>query len=528
MSVPPSVEPDGPEKKSLHEQIDRVEEKLQIAGLELPGVTGALYLWRKLGWKGAVMMMLFVGLPAGQYSALRYAVYSALPRTVGGFGLDFEAEEWSLAPFSMRAVARNVSVSAPHEDKAVLTASEVEFRGSAWTLLRGLPDMLTFHVFGGQQPFNEIVIRNGELHLERSLTGHLNWADFVEAIPQDRFVEALAGVYRVNNVRVENFRVTYVEHMPGGSGDGLIRTMEAQVKMDEITGTLSDLRPPDTPGERPTRFKINGRSADGVVQVSGSAALFPPEGAPRSAPGAAPDGQLRRVSINDTQPATTYPYEMSVYLENIAAAAYGRMVPVTTIVPVNGVIAGTTTIVYTGAEPTCQGSFTMTNVKFVPNPLVLSDPKDLEVVRRAVSATAPYSGPYLLCESTNLRASAGMVEQPAGLVLTNFTRQATRSASPAVKAIVDRDNRAMRGEAIEASLDDLTAGLAREMGLRMVGSINARAGAAARQTLGGVAGPEPAAPGSGNALTSGAKSIGSGIKRLFGAGRKDAKKKTSR
>jgi hypothetical protein len=525
MPVPDSVEPHGDgKKKSLHKQIDRVEEKLQIAGLELPGVTGALYLWRKLGWKGAVLMMLFVGFPVGQYSALRYAVYSALPRTVGGFGLDFEAEEWSLAPFSMRAVARNVSVAAPHDDKAVFTASEVQFQGSAWTLLRGLPDMLTFHLFGGPQPFNEIVIRNGELHLERSLTGRLNWADFVEAIPQARFEEALAGVYRINNLRVEDFRVSYVEHMPGGSGDGLIRTVQAQIKMDEITGTLSDLRPPEKPGERPTRFKINGRSADGVVQVAGTAALFPLEGESR----VASDDPLRRVSNDGARASTAYPYEMSVYLENIAAAAYGRMVPVTTIVPVNGIIAGNTTIVYTGAEPTCQGSFTMTNVKFVPNPLVLNDPDDLEVVRRAVAATPPYSGPYALCDATDLTTSAGQLQQPAGLVLTDFTRQATRSASPAVRAIVERDNRTMRGETVGASLDQLTAGLAREMGLRVVGSVNARAGEVARQSLSNGSGTGPATAGSGNALTSGARSIGSGIKRLFGGGRKDARKKTGR
>ncbi|MBA3640836.1 MAG: hypothetical protein M3451_04555 [Chloroflexota bacterium] len=46
------------------------------------------------------------------------------------------------------ALARNVSIAAPHCDKAVFTAGEVEFRGSVWTLLRGLPDLLTFHVFG--------------------------------------------------------------------------------------------------------------------------------------------------------------------------------------------------------------------------------------------------------------------------------------------------------------------------------------------------------------------------------------------
>jgi hypothetical protein len=509
--------PPDSDSTAPHHRLEATKELLEIGGLELPGTAGVIYLWRRLGWKGALLMMLLVGFPAGEYSALRYAVYWGLPRMVGNFGLEFEAEEWSIAPFSMRAVARNVSLSEPHGEKPVFTAAEVEFQGSAWTLLRGLPDMLTFHVFGGEQPFNEIVIKNAELHLERSLTGHLNWADFIAAVPQAKVDEALDGVYRVNNVRVENFRVTYIEHVPGGSGDGLIRTSQAQVKVDEITGNISDLVPPEAPGARPTRFKFGGRSADGTFEVTGAAALFPPRGEGGSAGG----DQIRRVSTGNAA-ANAYPWEMSVYLDNIAAAAYGRMVPVTAIVPVNGVIAGTTTIVYAGAKPECKGSFTMTNVKFAPNPLVLGDPDDMEVVRRAVAGTPNYTGPFMLCESSLASATpAGGVERPAGVLLTSFTRQATRNASPAMRAIVDRDNRAMRGEEVDGSLDALTSALAQEMGLRLLGRVDGRAETAARQNLaerGGSAGK-----GTGNALTSGVKSVGSGIKRLFGGGKKDDK-----
>ena len=72
-----------------------------------------LYLWRKLGFKGMLLVILLVGFPLGQYSLLRSAVYSALPGMVGGFGLEFYAEEWSLAPLSLRATARNVRIHAP-------------------------------------------------------------------------------------------------------------------------------------------------------------------------------------------------------------------------------------------------------------------------------------------------------------------------------------------------------------------------------------------------------------------------------
>lgn len=511
---------DPHENEPLHSKVDRAKEALELGGLEIPGIAPVLFLWRKFGWKGALMMMLVVGFPVGEYSALRYAVYSGLPRTVGGFGLDFKAEEWSLSPFSMRAVARKVSVSEPGGEKPVFTAGEVEFHGSAWTLLRGLPDMLTFHVFGGQQPFNDIVITNGELHLERSLTGRLNWADFVEAVPQARIDEALDGVYRINNIRVENFRVTYVEHVPGGSGDGLIRTSQAQVKIDEISGSISDLVPPERPGQRPTRFKFGGRSADGILQVTGAAALFSPDGAS----GSTSDEGIRLAS-SGTSGSAAYPYEMSVYLENIAAAAYGRMVPVTTIVPINGTIGGNTTIIHTAAEPTCTGGFTMTNVKFAPNPLVLTRPEDVEIVRASVTRTEPYTGPFKLCEAGIVPAGGNKVGRPAGALLTNFTRQATVNASPAVKALVDRDSRVMQGETVEANLDTLTSALAQEMGVRLIGSVNARAGEAARQSLANKTGSTAgsATKGTGNALSSGVKSVGSGIKRLFGGGKNDDK-----
>lgn len=119
----------------------------------------------------------------------------------------------------------------------------------------------------------------------------------------------------------------------------MIRTAQAHVKVDEIFGGLSDLAPPRELGERPTRFNLKGRSAD----------------APR------------RVSF-ETASETAFPFEVSIYLENISAGAFGRMVPVGSIIPVKGVIGGRTTIVRAASAPQCQGSFTLTGVTFAPNP----------------------------------------------------------------------------------------------------------------------------------------------------------------
>jgi hypothetical protein len=526
MADPERIDPAPEKSKSgthgtgLRGRLLDAKETLEAGGLEMAGVGPMLFVWHKFGLRGLLAVILFVGFPVGQYSALRYAVYSGLPRMVGGFGLEFEAEEWALSPMRLRAVARNVKVKAPDVDAPIFTAGEVEFSGSAWTMLRGLPDMLTFHLFGGQQPFHEIVVRHGELHLERSLTGHLNLRDFFAAVPQARVDEALDGVYEVESVRLEDVRVTYIENIPGGSGDGIIRTAQAQVKVDEVKGTITDLVRPERAGERPTRFKLGGRSADGVFEVSGAMALF----ASDTGDGSASD-RAQLVSLGGRESAAAgYSYEVSVYLENIAAGAYGRMVPVTTIVPVNGVIEGTTKIVRTGTAPECSGGFTMKNVRFAPNPLVLTNAADAEVVRQGL-ANVVYSGPFALCGAgLGADVSSPNGEPPASTMLASLTEQATTTAPASVKALVARDRKTMRGEKVEASVSELTSAVAGELGLRVVRSLGGSGGQVTQRVLASQtdsAAGDPAPKAAGNAVVSGVKGVGSGFKRLFGGKKKD-------
>jgi hypothetical protein len=495
------------QKKGLLDRLTHFKETFEAGGIDFPGAGSALFLWQRFGAKGLLLIILLVGFPLGEYSLLRWAVYSGIPRTVGDLGLEFEAEEWSLAPLRLKATARDVTLRGPDSETPVFTAASVEFDGSFWTFVSSLPDMLTFHLFGGQQPFNDVTISNGELHLERSLTGRLNWWDFAAAIPRERIDEALAGVYQVQRLRLEDFRVSYVEHTPAGSGDGVIRTAQSQIKVDEITATIVDLVQPEEAGEQPTRFTVAGRSADGTFEIAGTAALLPPRPeTPSSVPGTP---GLQRVSSSDAavmDTATTRPFEVTIFLDNIAAAAYGRMVPVTTIVPVNGSIEGTMKIVRVGATPVCEGAFTMRDVRFAPNPMVLPDSEDVELVRTAVTRLS-YSGPFTLCDvqpasgapSPNRNVPG---EPPASAMLVRLNEQATSQASPGVKALVQRDRQQLRGEIVNGTVDDLTSALAEELGLRVARSVGGRVGDA-----------------SGNALTSGLRSVGGGIRRLFGGGR---------
>jgi hypothetical protein len=494
-----------------------MKETLEAGGIDLPGVGAFLFVWRKLGFKGMLLVVLLVGFPLGQYSLLRSAVYSALPRMAGGFGLEFHAEEWSLAPLSLRATARNVRIHAPVDEKPALTAGEIEFQGSTWTFLYGLFDMLTFHLFGLQQPFNQVTIRHGEIHIERSLTGHLNWTDFIEAVPQTRVHEAVQGIYQVNALVLDDLRISYTEHIPGGSGDGIIRTAEAQVKIDEMRGQIVDLIQPEQSGERPTRFTVRGRSADGVFEISGNLALFPPKlGA--SKPSQNGDFILAEAGRPDSRGAAPpgRPFELSIYLENIAAGAYGKMVPVTTIIPVNGVIAGRTRVISTGAKPECEGSLTLKDVRFAPNSLVLTKATDFEAVRTKVEGFS-YSGPFELC-GTNLETPSApdRSEPPASTMLVSLTEQATSDASPAVKALVSRDRQILHGEHPTTTIEQLTNVAAKEIAGRVAGSIAAKIPGG--NTASAVLEDENTTSG----ITKGFKGVGNGIKRLFGR-KKDQK-----
>ena len=128
-----------------------------------------------------------------------------------------------------------------------------------------------------------------------------------------------------------------------------------------------------------------------------NAALFRSKDAPDSKP----DYGLKTTSFDrSASSAGDYPFELSVYLENISAGAYGKMVPVTTIIPVKGLIGGTVKVVRTDAKTECAGSLMMKDVSFAPNALMLPKASDIEVVRRGLVNVA-YSGAFDLCDGTN-------------------------------------------------------------------------------------------------------------------------------
>jgi hypothetical protein len=470
-------------------RIEQVDSWLGAGGIHVGGVGTVLYFWRKVGLKRLLPVLLLVGFPFGQYSFLTYAANQTIPRMAGAIGVQFTAQEWSLHPFTLKALARNVQMRLPHDAAGapVFTAAEVEFAGSLSTVLIGLPDLLTFHLFGLHQPFNEVVVRHGELHLERSLAGNLNLTELIDTVPRARIDELVAGLYRVNEIVFEDCRISYVEHVPGVSGGGVIQTVEASINVDGITGTVTGLVPPTADRQRPTRFNFHGRAADGVVQVEGVGAFVSADATSKpEAAAAAPDLKaVSAVGATGTPPDA----ETQVHLESIGAAAYARMVPSTTIVPIRGTIQGNISMLRTGTVWECRSNVVMNDVQLAPNPRVLVAKADFAAVQRALQPVVG-SGTFDACRPFGGAPGpeGRPASRPASLMMASFNRQATAHASPAVQALVARDEQSLKGQVVNAALSDIIGQMAGPLGDRLT-------------------------------VAGGVKGVSRGIRKLFGSGR---------
>ena len=107
-------------------------------------------------------------------------------------------------------------------------------------------------------------------------------------------------------------RIEYVENIPSASGGGVIQTTQARVFADDVKGAFNDLVVLSSPADMPTTFELEGRSSDGIVQISGRGAFF---------------------SRADETGAAA-PLALKVYLDNLGMGAYGRSVSTMSLVRV--------------------------------------------------------------------------------------------------------------------------------------------------------------------------------------------------
>lgn len=513
---------DAPSAPSRSEGVASKAQKilhwLEAAYIPVEGLGFLLTWWRKLGTVWFSAFLLALSAPVGGYSLLTYAATHSIPDWIGDFGVEFNAKEWSVHPFSLTAEARDVTLRRDSHSDPVFTAATVEFSGSVRTLLAG--------IFRRGAVYNEILIRQGEVNVEQSLNGDWNWVDFIEGVPAERRRDAMEGLYEIKDVRFENLKIVYTEHVPGNSGGGVIQTTQATIYIDDVNGHVSDLRPATLEAERPTGFQLKARTADGVIEMKGEAALFS-----TGAAGTLPSSSLVKVSTGGALAAEASgpTFSIKLYLENIGMGAFARMVPTTTIQPVKGTLRGNLELVRAAPATTvaCRANLVAEDVQFAPNPRMIPARDDYNKIQRQL-IDYRMTGPYDPCPHPGV-VSPGQPQVPpadspstGSSLLAAFNAQTTSSAPVGVRALTAFDQQKFGGQLGAAALAALGSRLNTQMATEVSRVLGPAPGSAMTQALGATADSKPstasapAASSQKNPVTSGAKSVGRSLKRLFG------------
>jgi hypothetical protein len=454
-------------KPVLRKRLERSLKWLEPLGMGVPGSGFFFTWWKRLGLNWAIALCVTFLIPVSQFSLLNFAMKNGVPYMIGDFGVTFTADDWDLHLLGLRGTAHNVRIARDARSAPVLTADEMEFNATLGTLLGRL--------LGRPQIFDEIIVRDGDIRIEQSLGGELNWAKFVETVPADRRRAVSLGQYQTRALVFDRVRIEYVEHIPSASGGGVIQTTQARVYADDVKGSFGGVVVPSSSADLPTSFELEGRSSDGIVQVSGRAAFFPP--------GAGAEGVAG--------------LDVKVYLENVGMGAYGKTVSTTSLMPVRGTLRGTVNVTRAEGRVNCRSTLIADDVEFAPNPRV--------VLARAQYDRLAYdlrgyraSGPFDPCGT-----GAEDPSQTASGVLASFNTQTTLTAPASVRLVAARDEQNF-GRSVGSSVAaDISGRLAREAGRRANALVGESTGETVQQQ-------------GGNALSKGARSVGRGFKKLFG------------
>ncbi len=458
MTEHPDQEP--PDAESFLEKVRRrlngIHHWMESTGLGSHALQFILLWWNKLGTAGASAVLLAVILPAGGYATLAHSTSRSIPGWIGDFGVEFEAADWDIHVLSLSATAHEVKIRRDVRSEPVLQAAEIEFDGSIWTVLSSL--------FGRGGAYNEISIRHAEVLVERELTGDFNWAEFLEAVPIERRRDAADGLYTINAIHIEDLRVIYLEHVPGGSGGGVIKTSQSRVYFEGVTGGIFDIKPPDRTADQPTSFALKARLADGVIEVKGRAGFFPEQLI-------GPSTQFVRVKAGPS--ASDAGYQVRLFLDNIGMGAFGQMVATTQIVPTSGSMRGNVEVQQASGGLTCRCDLVMENVAFAPNPHVVLDRARYDDVHREL-ASYRKSGPFDLCgEGEKSTRQPKATDGSMSAMLASFNSQCVDTAPRSIRTLVARDQNALGGVVAaglyDEFIDSSTSGNAIGRGIKSVG-----------------------------------------------------------
>ncbi len=324
-------------------------------------------LLRKLPWRWLVLVVVAGGASVLKFVAVPYLTSLAVTDWSERHGLQIEVGEWQADLWDLRVKAANLELKGADSFSRnnLLEANAVELDFGAryhltqflwgkplWDLLR-----LDLSAYG----LNKVVLDHAVVHIERRMSGHGNWdttlarldlgldgpvadgAPLVTVRPVALTEAAMASTtepstwpnFKPRNVEIRGLKIEWIENLPGGSGDGVIRNVQETLYVDDVDVVAHSSYASNSGELQQTDFNLEGRTADGRLSITGA-----------------------------WTPTNETALSFRTVLENVGAHAFARMVPDPALVPVSGSMNGNIELSLVNAEWLCQGDLTLQNVAY--------------------------------------------------------------------------------------------------------------------------------------------------------------------
>ena len=430
-------------------------ERLKQLGAEFPHVEQFIDLSHRVGFVRAVGIVLAILTPVAKWVVVPHLASSSLETWAQAYGVEVSVRDWSADLFDLKVTAHEVVVT-PHvkySQPDLVNVDNVVVDLSAWRrITRGSWVQL-------------VKLEGAQLTFERLQTGHWNWSDVAES---DAAREAFPAI-AIPHLIASDLRVRWVEHLRGASGSGIVNESLGTIHLDDAELSVSDLVGPDDPREAPSTLVLRARAGDGKITVEGNVNVF------RWGRLESPAGRLATHDVA-VRPATyahdvdwTPNMKLKVDLDNVGAAAMGRMMSGATFVPVAGYVSGDIVFLLHDRDIVdCQTNLEMRDVKFTVNEPV-ARAAHLEPAALAAQL-AGVTGNGTVAQSCN-----GSLLDPSyrtlNVVQAALTRESMKSAPPAVRAVALGDVKILTGGVTDQALQDLGRDLGADLGATAVNKL---------------------------------------------------------
>ncbi len=482
--------PPGDAHHGLRERLETAVGAAKEIGVPFDAAERALFWWKHLGARAALSFFVVVLLPVLNAECRQKAAEHVVTAFAEYHDIDLEVGDWSGSFFGWGATAKDVAIKVrgPYAKAELLTAEHVRIQLSTWRWLRWNATRLPWH-WRLSDVIRAVEVERPQIYAERTLAGQWNFEELLESDPSEPVSESSSGgtSIPVPHLELKNLRLQWVEQMPSQSGGGLVHASTATIYLEDVYARLDNVNIERDGRVMPVTFVIDGRAADGKFSLKGRAEPLPDN---------------RRLLA-------------AVYLENIGAAAFGRLVTRSALVPTSGTMTGRIEIDMKGATLGCRTNITLQNVQYGLNPTAPLQVSTRAQVERELAALQLNRGVFTTCNDDTSRPGFRFVQT----FQTALTQEALADAPPTVRRVAAVDYKAVTNQVVDSAVAAASDALARKAG-QMVGNALGVPPSGNANTLAAQPKNDPAT----NAMSRGLKSMGSGIKKLFGGGDKKKKK----